>query len=82
MLDVSCWIFQIPRNDLFASDRARLTIMKLHQMLEHFKYDFNVPNVILVQDHGCEQICTVNYKVYPSVCHDFMFAMPFINSSQ
>ncbi|KIH59800.1 hypothetical protein ANCDUO_09956 [Ancylostoma duodenale] len=51
-----------PRNDLFASDRARLTIMKLHQRFEHITYDSNVPNVIPTQDSGCEQICTVNYK--------------------
>ncbi|KAL6738196.1 hypothetical protein Aduo_011768 [Ancylostoma duodenale] len=64
-MDVGRVNLDIPdsRNDLFASDRARLTIMKLHQRFEHITYDSNVPNVISTQDSGCEQICTVNYKL-------------------
>ncbi|RCN41784.1 hypothetical protein ANCCAN_12270 [Ancylostoma caninum] len=33
------------------------------KIFEDFKYDFDVPNAIPVQDSGCEQIYTVNYEV-------------------
>ncbi|EYB93675.1 hypothetical protein Y032_0180g821 [Ancylostoma ceylanicum] len=52
-----------PLNDLFKSQRGRQITTKLHNIFEEFKYDFEVPTAIPVQDSGCEQIYTLNYEL-------------------